>query len=1011
VLNLGGGTYTISYTSVAACTNFQDRGNVLEFCTGGGDPNAYYKSYLILPASLSLPDGRQYTFSYDSGKTPGHYGELTGITLPTGGTMAFSYALFSPDSGVTFQNRLSSVTVGSSTWNIVPSEVATGLSVTVTGPPRDLASGGTVRDDTVYSSDLANGLVSVIKKYSGSSSGSPVVTTSEGIQPLARTITTTLASGVSSKSVIAYVSNQNYSNLPQSKSDWDYGTTGSSTPTTQISYTYLQTAAYVSAHILNRPTSVSRYNHGTLLAQTNYSYDSTPLSTTSGSKNNSVTGSSNHDDANFGTSNTVRGNVTSISQMISPGTFITTRTNYYNILANLVKSVDANNNVTQYDYTDNWASGSSSGITGATFAFQTLTTSLVSGGVNQSVTKSFNGFDGSLSSVADQNDTNNGLVGTSYVYDTMQRTTAISYSDGGHTQIDFGGSALPEIDTTTVTQTAGSSVIRSETLDGIGRGSVSTLVSDPEGADSVSTTYDSLGLVKTVSNPQRSASSPTDGTATYFHDALGRVLSVVQPDRSGTTNDYSNFPCTTVTDEVGSVRRSCEDIFGRVTGVWEDPNGKNYETDYTYDALDNLLSVTQKGGTTTSSLWRTRTFTYDGRSRLLTASNPESGTITYTYDNNGNVITKTAPMPNQIGSATVATAYTYDQLNRLTNKSYSDGITPWNHYVYDVTPSFATGLTNIIGRLTWSYNQFGGVTGQGTASIYSYDAMGRPTLHVQQTPSIAPYGFFLNYAYDLAGNLTTNVLYCLASTFPGCTPRFQTGTNLTFTHDGASRPTTITSSLNDTEHPPTLYTVDPSVGYWPTGALRKAQFGNKLTEALAFNNRLQPCRMNVNSTAAYFSQCTDGTPSGNILDLTMGYKSGTNNGNVASWSAVGHQTFNRTYAYDSLNRIQSMADSATSQPCQGMSWTIDAWGNMTNQTGTKGTCYNLSASVGTNNRFQGGYLYDAAGNMTYDGSHHYTYDAENRIIAVDSGEWSACAKDHGSKFHGVYLRAEWRSAS
>lgn len=30
-------------------------------------------------------------------------------------------------------------------------------------------------------------------------------------------------------------------------------------------------------------------------------------------------------------------------------------------------------------------------------------------------------------------------------------------------------------------------------------------------------------------------------------------------------------------------------------------------------------------------------------------------------------------------------------------------------------------------------------------------------------------------------------------------------------------------------------------------------------------------------------------------------------------------------------------------------------------------------------------LYDAAGNLTYDGTHHYTYDGENRLVQVDSG--------------------------
>jgi uncharacterized protein RhaS with RHS repeats len=31
------------------------------------------------------------------------------------------------------------------------------------------------------------------------------------------------------------------------------------------------------------------------------------------------------------------------------------------------------------------------------------------------------------------------------------------------------------------------------------------------------------------------------------------------------------------------------------------------------------------------------------------------------------------------------------------------------------------------------------------------------------------------------------------------------------------------------------------------------------------------------------------------------------------------------------------------------------------------------------------YSYDAAGNVTNDGSHGYTYDAENRVVSVDGG--------------------------
>src|SRR5579872_5484084 len=50
-----------------------------------------------------------------------------------------------------------------------------------------------------------------------------------------------------------------------------------------------------------------------------------------------------------------------------------------------------------------------------------------------------------------------------------------------------------------------------------------------------------------------------------------------------------------------------------------------YVTLYTYDVLGNLLSVNQKGDGSQAA--RVRTFTYDSLSRLLTATNPESGQI------------------------------------------------------------------------------------------------------------------------------------------------------------------------------------------------------------------------------------------------------------------------------------------------------------------------------------------------------------------------------------------------
>src|SRR6185312_17018587 len=78
-------------------------------------------------------------------------------------------------------------------------------------------------------------------------------------------------------------------------------------------------------------------------------------------------------------------------------------------------------------------------------------------------------------------------------------------------------------------------------------------------------------------------------------------------------------------------------------------------------ALDDLTHVTQGG--------QTRSFTYDGLQRLLSSTQPESGTTSYQYDADSDLTWRKDARGEQ-------TCYQYDSLNRLQKKVYYSGSIP-----------------------------------------------------------------------------------------------------------------------------------------------------------------------------------------------------------------------------------------------------------------------------------------------------------------------------------------------
>ena len=250
--------------------------------------------------------------------------------------------------------------------------------------------------------------------------------------------------------------------------------------------------------------------------------------------------------------------------------------------------------------------------------------------------------------------------------------------------------------------------------------------------------------------------------------------------------------------------------------------------------------MTQTGASSEAA--RTRSFVYDGLSRLITASNPETGTVCYGqwgngkcvtgYDDNGNLLHKT-------DARGVTTNYAYDALNRLLSKTYANDASGAlaSCYQYD---TLGGGGTNLVGRLTaeWTQKLASGAACPSTKpsgamtsrTLSAYDAMGRVTSETQCVGASCTknYANSPTYAYDLAGNLT------LYGNLLG-TAQF------TNAYDTAGRLSSVTNAWTGAAQVGPLYpaTLFSAPSYAPFGGLSGATYGTGLNLTRTYDSRLR----------------------------------------------------------------------------------------------------------------------------------------------------------------------------
>jgi RHS repeat-associated protein len=475
-------------------------------------------------------------------------------------------------------------------------------------------------------------------------------------------------------------------------------------------------------------------------------------------------------------------------------------------------------------------------------------------------------------------------------------------------------------------------------------------MSDVPLPDTVDTTYEGNGRVFTVSNPYRSTSDPTYGLTTYTYDALGRKTGEAEPDGTSQLIWSYSGPTMISTDEDGNVWTRTSDSLGRLTTVVE-PTALT--TRYSYNPMGDLVYVNQLGiaGTDTP---RQRSFVYDSLSHLVTANNPETGTICYGlwsggncingYDADGNLLAKT-------DARNITTNYAYDSLNRITSKTYSDSTPPANYY-YDVASS------NGIGRLSTAT--------VGGANVYSeyyyqYDAVGRLQRKNFQSPNATGNGMQSNIGasgdttYDLAGHVIFT----------------DTGVGVyeMLTRDAGGHVVNATSNAATTAPLSGIasHNIFLNGTYTPLGGLAARTLGNGLTETRSYDKRgrqTSTTQAQAGSSIGY-SVSTGYDPVGNVTSINDSV-----NGN---W----------TYLYDSLNRLHQGFSAAGLD----LDWEYDAFGNRKSQTpsGTgSAPQMNLPFTNPTNQVDPGNNIaYDAAGNVITDNQGQtYTYDAEERISSM-----------------------------
>jgi YD repeat-containing protein len=628
--------YTFSYTTINAYTAF-----------GCPAINDIVSGTYSLLTGITTPTGATYSFSYE--QTPGQgsgytTGRIAKITFPAGGSISYGYSQGSDTNGSNGMDCTSYVvpklivTVNdnngnSGVWTYVNTDTTKtpgNYTVTETDPAGNQTTyyfSGEYQTEAIYYQGTSTVLKTVLTCYNGNTSNCAAPTTAVSLPITETDVRTTLGTSAASRLTTTFDSYGNTLVV----SAYDFGGTLISP-----SGTLLSTTTNVYGQSYSSPTACNAYPSGT------YIYNTPCYSYTTNAAGTKV--------AQTKIAYSPTGHPTQVQKWTSGSNWLTSSATYNTTYGTIATATDVNGTVSTYSYSGSGGCENSLLPTSVTVTGYNLP----SAGLTTSAQWNCNG--GVPIQTTDANGNN-----TTYTYnDPLWRVKSMTDPLGFLTTYNYSPTTFESVmnfnDGVSTTE-------KLITTDGLGRPIYSQTLQAPGSLnyDSTQTTYSwttktgslctGAGLCTTVSmsyvgTAGQAAPSGTPVTTTQ-NDALGRPVTIT--DGGGGTVNYV-YPFNDVWESVGPGQNFAKqfqyDSMGRLSSVCEiisasgsgygpcgQSNAENgFLTTYAYDALGDLTNVNQNMQSGAVNGQQSRTYVYDGLSRLTSETNPETGTASYIYD-------------------------------------------------------------------------------------------------------------------------------------------------------------------------------------------------------------------------------------------------------------------------------------------------------------------------------------------------------------------------------------------